>query len=382
MNADTIIAPSITSLPTDRPALRRPVLTFATQGAGGNEEARIVELLSHHPTWVFPFDRRSKLGAFWKLLKLICQKRPSLVVMEGTGIAGGLAVLLGRGLAGVPYVVSSGDAVGPWVGRQLAWWGPVFGLYERLLCFCAAGYIGWTPYLAGRALTFGTPRAVTAPGWAPFALSEAAHVEARRQIRRQLGIGDGDLVAGIAGALIWNRRVQYCYGADLVQAARHSRRSDLRILIVGDGTGLAQLRRLAGPLADRTVFFTGRVPQQDVPKYLAAMDLGSLPQSVDGVGNFRYTTKISEYLGARLPVVTGQLPYAYDLDEGWLWRLPGEAPWTGRYLAALTEFLDQVNPEQIEAKREAIAASSAVFSREAQVARVTAFIEDILDVSR
>src|SRR5947207_12910100 len=104
MNADTTTAASARPLPTDRPAvvtaIRRPILTFATQGAGGNEEARIRELLSNHPTWLFPFDRRSKLGAFWNLLKLICQKRPSLVVMEGTGIAGGLAVLLGRGLAG------------------------------------------------------------------------------------------------------------------------------------------------------------------------------------------------------------------------------------------------------------------------------------------
>ena len=40
--------------------------------------------------------------------------------------------------------------------------GPVFGLYEHVLCRLAAGYIGWTPYLAGRAMTYGTKRVMTA----------------------------------------------------------------------------------------------------------------------------------------------------------------------------------------------------------------------------
>ena len=61
------------------------------------------------------------------------------------------------------------------------------------------------------------------------------------------------------------------------------------------------------------------------------MDVASLPQSVDGVGSFRYTTKLSEYLAARLPVVTGEIPLAFDLDDGWMWRLPGDAPWEERY---------------------------------------------------
>ena len=50
-----------------------------------------------------------------------------------------------------------------------------------------------------------------------------------------------------------------------------------------------------------------------MPNHLAAFDLASLPQSVDGVGSFRYTTKLSEYLAAGLPIVTGQIPAAYDL---------------------------------------------------------------------
>ena len=61
-----------------------------------------------------------------------------------------------------------------------------------------------------------------------------------------------------------------------------------------------------------------------MPDYLCAFDVGSLSQSVDPVGSFRYTTKLSEYLAVGLPVITGEAPVAYDLDEGYLWRVPGK----------------------------------------------------------
>src|SRR5262249_9089365 len=133
----------------------RPIIAFATQGAAGDDEARLLGLLANFCHDVFPFDRRSKWLSFRRLIKRILRQRPGLVVMEGAGLAGGLGLLLARWLAGIPYVVSSGDAVGPFVAGLRPWLGPLFGLYERLLCRWSAGYIGWTPYLTGRALTFG-----------------------------------------------------------------------------------------------------------------------------------------------------------------------------------------------------------------------------------
>ena len=110
--------------------MRKPtVLAFATQGEGGNEEARIRELLRAFAPEVFAFDRHHKVRTFWRLFRTIRSHRPDLVVMEGSGIAGGLAVLLSRWLCGVRYVVSSGDAIGPWVHHHAPLFGPVFGLY-------------------------------------------------------------------------------------------------------------------------------------------------------------------------------------------------------------------------------------------------------------
>jgi len=108
------------------------------------------------------------------------------------------------------------------------------------------------------------------------------------------------------------------------------------------------------------------------------MDLASLPQSCDGVGSFRYSTKLSEYLAAGLPVATGQIPAAYDLDTGWAWRLPGDAPWDKRYIEALARLLDGVTAGALEARRNAIPVATTEFDREAQIRRVTAFLSDLL----
>ena len=88
------------------------VLCFATQGAGGNEEARIVRLLSAFSPVVWPYDRSSRIRGIWRLLREIRRLRPDLVVMEGSGSPGGLAIMIARLGFGVPYVVSSGDAIG------------------------------------------------------------------------------------------------------------------------------------------------------------------------------------------------------------------------------------------------------------------------------
>jgi hypothetical protein len=354
---------------------RRRILVAATQGTGGGEEARIRTLLSGFEVVVFPYDRARKVASFWKLLKEIRSRRYDLVVMEGTGLAGGMALLLGRLLAGVPFMVSSGDAVGPFVGSKVPLLGPVFGLYERLLCGASAGFIGWTPYLAGRALSFGAPRAMTAPGWDLHDRSPSERAAARVRLRRRLNIRPNDFVVGIAGSLVWNPRCRYCYGHELVRALERVSRDDLVVLIVGDGNGRPRLEALAGDV-ERRVRFTGRVPQSEIPDYLSAMDVASLPQSLDGVGSFRYTTKLSEYLAAGLPVVTGQLPFAYDLDDGWLWRLPGRAPWDPRYLQALADFLDRLDEDELRTHAAAVPRARPLFDRESQVRRTTAFVTD------
>lgn len=355
------------------------ILALATQGTGGDDEDRLLSLLSDLSPGVFPFDRRRKFRSFRQLINELFRQRPDLIVMEGTGLAGGLGLLLGRWLAGIPYVVSSGDAVGPFVARQRPLLGPLFDLYERLLCRWSAGFIGWTPYLTGRALTFGAPRAITAPGWAPYSRSLQDQAASRIRIRRELGIAAEDLVFGLVGSLAWTKRVGYCYGLELVRASERTSRPDLKVLIIGDGAGRNRLEETAGGRLGNRLILSGRVPRDQVPDYLAAMDVASLPQSVDQVGSFRYTTKLSEYLAARLPLVTGQIPLAYDLGDSWLWRLPGKAPWDDRYINALASLMDRLTPTELKIKQAAVPRNLPEFDRDSQIRRVTAWITDLLN---
>jgi glycosyltransferase involved in cell wall biosynthesis len=352
----------------------RRILCFATQGDGHLDAQRMRYLLEPLSPQVYPFDHARRLRSAIGLLKAIRARRPGLVVMEGTGIAGGVALLAVNALAGVPFVVCSGDAVGPYLRLRSRAAGLLGELYERLLCRRCAGYVGWTPYLVGRALTFGAPRAMTAPGWTHGRASSGA----REAVRRRLGIPAGALVVGLVGSLHWRSRVGYVYGAELVRAVRDVKRRDVVVCVVGDGPGLVRLREMAGDLGSR-VLLPGRVAAAEVADYLAAFDVASLPQSVDGVGSFRYSTKLSEYLAAGLPIITGETPAAYDLDEGYMWRLPGPAPWSVTYVRALTRLLETLTSEEIARRREAaLRIPCHPFDQIAQQRRMGEFIKELL----
>jgi hypothetical protein len=120
------------------------------------------------------------------------------------------------------------------------------------------------------------------------------------------------------------------------------------------------------------------VPLNAVLDWLSVFDVASLPQSMDPVGMYRYTTKISEYAAAKLPVMTLQMPMVYDLDAGWMWRLAGEAPWDPVFLSELADYMRSLSPDNIAEKRRAVPEAFEIFEVTKQVLRTKAFIEDIL----
>lgn len=367
--------PSTLTTPPQSPSAPR-VAYLATQGDGSGDEARIADLLAPLRPTRLSFDRSHKARSCASVLTGILRERPDVVVMEGSGVAGGAAVIIARVVRGIPFVFSSGDAVGPYLGLVRPWLSTPGRLYERLLCKLSAGYIGWSPYLVGRAITLGARRGMTAAHWSSNVLSEPQRCELRAATRRRLDIPEAALVVGLVGSLKWNPRRSYTYGLELVDAVRRTARADLRVLIVGGGDGIRQLELRAGEDLGRRILLVGAVPREDVASMLSAMDVASLPQSLDEVGALRYTTKLSEYLGAGVPVVTGQLPVAYDLDDGWLWRIAGAAPWDPDYVAGMARFLTTLDRSDVAARRARVPRRPSMFDFARQQKAVSAFVAE------
>jgi len=357
---------------------RLVVACFATQGSGSLDERRIQRLLGPLEPVAIGFDHARRIRSALSLWRDLRRAGPDVVVMEGTGLAGGLVLLCGRVLGGRSYIVSSGDAVGPFLQARSVPLGLVGGAYERLLCRLSAGFIGWTPYLVGRALTFGAPRAMTAANWG----MPPAEPEAGAAVRERMGIPSDAIVFGLVGSLNWTARYGYCYGQELVRARLGIERDDLHVLVIGGGDGLERLRALAGDQLGRTIHLPGPVAADAVAEHLAAIDVASLPQSVDRVGAFRYSTKLSEYRAAGLPFVTGQIPLGYDLGPDGLWRLPGDAPWDDVYVRALCVLMTGLDRAAIDARRPQDADAGGRFDAARQQRRVSEFVRDVAQRER
>ncbi|MBF0187387.1 MAG: glycosyltransferase family 4 protein [Magnetococcales bacterium] len=106
-----------------------------------------------------------------------------------------------------------------------------------------------------------------------------------------------DVVAGFVGWIRpWHGVDQAIYA---LQALRDEVPS-LKLLLVGDGPALPELRQLVAHLGlDDRVHFTGAVNREEIPSWLAAMDLGLQPD----VTPYASPIKLFEYLAMGLPVI-------------------------------------------------------------------------------
>jgi hypothetical protein len=322
-------------------------------------------------------SRHEITRAIWSLLR---ERHWDLVYQESTGIAVGLPLIAARHAWGQRFVVSTGDPVSGYVRTvhgPLA--GYAFGAYERLLYRACAGFIGWTPYLTGRALHLGAPRGVTIEGAAELDLFRPFTRERRATVRADLGLPANHLVCGVVGSLRWTPRQNYCYGLELVEMLKSLKRSDVSVLIVGDGSGLSRLKERVPPALQDRVVFTGRVSERAVVRALNAMDVGFITQTLDGLGSYRLTTKLPEYLATGLPVAMSPIPGYYDYARDCGWTLPPAHPASDAFHQGCATLIDRLTPEMI-AQKAAFARSvaEARFDYGPLKKRFAAFVHDLL----
>jgi glycosyltransferase involved in cell wall biosynthesis len=129
----------------------------------------------------------------------------------------------------------------------------------------------------------------------------------RDQLRRRLDLPLNAVVVGFVGIL------RPWHGVDLLIdafAKVQNPAERMYLLIVGDGpsqSALEKLSRLRG-LQER-VIFTGRVPHQEVARYLTAMDIAVSPRATF----YASPMKVLEYMATGIAVIAPRMPNLQDL---------------------------------------------------------------------
>ncbi len=130
---------------------------------------------------------------------------------------------------------------------------------------------------------------------------------ARDEVRAHFGIPDDTVVVGFSGIL------RPWHGIELLLEAVAkitASREPVHALIVGDGPsriGLEKFVREHG--IQGSVTFTGRVPFEAIPRYLAAFDMGVSPRATF----YASPMKIPEYMAMGLTVIAPKMPNIEDL---------------------------------------------------------------------
>ena len=95
-------------------------------------------------------------------------------------------------------------------------------------------------------------------------------------LRAELGIGDR-LVIGYIGSIVPYEGLDDLI--DAVAVLRETHRDRFRVLIIGDGKSLEELREQSANLGlDDYILFTGRVPHEDVERYYSLIDICPFPR--------------------------------------------------------------------------------------------------------
>ena len=160
-------------------------------------------------------------------------------------------------------------------------------------------------------------------------------------LRRRLGL-DGAFTVGIQGYFTWFPALGGGMGWELVHAMAARPDLPLRAVLIGDGPGLAEIRRLAHRLGvgDR-VHVVGRVPYADLPRYLGLCDVCLLTLTDDPSSWVRTTGKLPGYLATGRYVVATRVGTAADLlPEEMLLDYHGH--WDRSYPGRLAERLAEV----------------------------------------
>ncbi|MEK6280880.1 MAG: glycosyltransferase [Acidobacteriota bacterium] len=121
---------------------------------------------------------------------------------------------------------------------------------------------------------------------------------------------NGALTVGLVGSSVWSDKLGMCYGWEVIEMLRLLPDAPVKGVIIGDGSGIPYLKARCREygIEDRAVFL-GRVPYQQLPRYLNMIDVCLSTQTNDLVGQVRTSGKLPLYLA------TGRYVLASEVGE-------------------------------------------------------------------
>ncbi len=270
----------------------------------------LMKLVARLPEPLFELAELAyNIVAGWRVLAYLRRNPDVSFIYERYSLFMFVTVLLGR-LKSLPVILEVNDSaavdrVRPLYFHSLAMW------IERWVFQKADGLVFVSTVFRDRALKNHGKLAPT------IVTPNAANIEQfsftpdqRAQARKQWGL-DGSVVCGYLGAFVpWHGIDSFVYAvADRLKSAPH-----LKLLLVGDGAKFAEVEAFIASrgLGDQ-VILTGRVPHDQVPGLLAAMDMAILPSA----GDYTSPVKLFEFMASGVaPIAPDFLPIREVLQEG------------------------------------------------------------------
>lgn len=195
----------------------------------------------------------------------------------------------------------------------------------------------------------------------------------RAQARRGLGVSDAEVLVSYVGT------IGMAHGLSTVleaAAALQSTSPEVRLLIVGDGAELAQLRSSVEQQGLRNVTFSGLVARERVPGVLAATDIALVTLKASDVFKTVLPSKMFEAMAAGCAIVLGvdgEARATLERSRSGIAVRPGDAN-------ALTDAIQQLAGDSVERSRMGSAGMTFVdreFSRSRWAARYLEILEGI-----
>jgi len=206
----------------------------------------------------------------------------------------------------VPFVLEANEVSGISGRARRQTFRRLCGFFERLLFRRCRGILTVSSHLRDRVLACGVPpdRVRVVPN--AVDIEKFAAVKRDTALGAQLGL-QGRQVIVVAGWFDQWDRLDFLIEALARLAGPFP---DIRLLVVGDGPVLADVRgRVDGHGLGEYVVFTGAVPRREVLRYLALADVAVLPHS----NEFGSPVVMFEFMGLRVPIVAPRLAPIEDV---------------------------------------------------------------------